>query len=84
VSRLPYRRSRRANPKRDAEADHRGPWTITFVAEFGERLPPIEVRVRRFLKFMLRRFGLRCIDVSDGSPKPRPQQSDDPDQMPLF
>ena len=37
-------------------------WNLSFRAE-GEG-PPAEIRVRRFLKVALRRFGLKCVDYA--------------------
>ncbi len=38
-------------------------WTLTLRAE-GDG-PPVEIRVRRVLKWLLRSFGLRCVRVSE-------------------
>jgi hypothetical protein len=70
-------------------------WVITIEAE-GGKLPPFEVRVRRWLKRILRAYGLRCVDVREdkrhegrdrhvGTKARRHEVKDDvPGQMPLF
>ncbi len=45
-----------AAPKSDA-------WVITLQTEGPG--PPVEIRVRRFLKSALRCYGLRCVRVSE-------------------
>lgn len=50
---------------RQAAAQQRSAWTLTFRAE-GDG-PPVELRVRRLLKAALRCHGLRCIDVSQAA-----------------
>lgn len=47
-------------------ADDPETWTISLRAEGPG--PPVEVRVRRALKWLLRSFGLRCTSVSAAKP----------------
>ena len=42
-------------------------WRITLIPN-GQG-PPMSVRMKRFLKYALRSFGLRCIDMDGGRPE---------------